>query len=227
MTSMNKMTKVAVAFSLAAFLAACTSTNPFTGETTINNKTGGAAAGAILGGTGGLIAAGVTGGDPRIGALIGAGVGALTGTAVGAYMDQQEQEMRAQLAGTGITINRVGDKLILVMPSNITFDVNSAAVKPEFNQTLQSVSLLLARYNRTIVDVIGHTDSDGSEEYNLNLSRERAVAVANLIASYGVDSRRFFVDGRGENSPIASNSTDAGKAANRRVEIEIRPLVNG
>ncbi|MCB1516670.1 MAG: OmpA family protein, partial [Hyphomicrobiaceae bacterium] len=148
----------------------------------------------------------------------------LAGGAVGAYMDQQEAELRAQLQGTGISVTRVGDQIILNMPSNITFDVDSSAVKPAFNSTLQSVALVLNKYNKTLVDVYGHTDSDGSEEYNLNLSRQRAVAVANVIAGFGVDPRRFYVDGKGESQPIASNNTEAGKAANRRVEIQISPL---
>lgn len=217
-------TRLLSALTATLLLTACTSTDPFTGETGVSNTAGGAAVGAFLGGTGGLVAAGVTGGDPRVGALIGAGIGALTGGAVGNYMDQQEAELRAQLQGTGVSVTRVGDNIILNMPSNITFDSGSAAVKPQFNSTLQSVALVLNRFNRTIVDVYGHTDSDGSVEFNLNLSRQRAVAVANLISGFGVDSRRFFVDGKGESSPIASNATQAGKAANRRVEIQIAPL---
>lgn len=208
----------------ALALTACTSVDPFTGQSGLSNAAGGAAVGTIVGGAGGLVAAGVTGNDPRIGALIGAGVGALAGAGVGSYMDQQEAELRAQLQGTGVSVTRVGDNILLNMPSNITFDVNSSAVRPEFNATLQSVALVLNRFNSTIVDVYGHTDSDGSEEYNLNLSRQRAVSVANVIASFGVDSRRFFVDGKGESQPIASNATEAGKAANRRVEIQISPL---
>ncbi|MCB9993080.1 MAG: OmpA family protein [Hyphomicrobiaceae bacterium] len=212
------------ALTAVALLAACTTTNPYTGETQISRTAGGATLGAAAGALGGVIAANATGGNARIAALIGAGVGALAGGAVGAYMDQQESELRAQLQGTGVSVTRVGDQIILNMPSNITFDVDSSAVKPGFSSTLQSVALVLNKYNKTLVDVYGHTDSDGSEEYNLNLSRERAVAVANVIAGFGVDPRRFYVDGKGESQPIASNNTEAGKAANRRVEIQISPL---
>ncbi|MCC0022880.1 MAG: OmpA family protein [Hyphomicrobiaceae bacterium] len=212
------------ALTAVALLAACTTTNPYTGESQISRTAGGATLGAAAGALGGVITANATGGNARIAALIGAGVGALAGGAVGAYMDQQEAELRAQLQGTGISVTRVGDQIILNMPSNITFDVDSSAVKPAFNSTLQSVALVLNKYNKTLVDVYGHTDSDGSEEYNLNLSRQRAVAVANVIAGFGVDPRRFYVDGKGESQPIASNNTEAGKAANRRVEIQISPL---
>lgn len=215
------------AVAVAAMVSACTTTNPFTGEQQISRTAGGALIGAGGGAIGGAVIGTATGADPRVAALIGAGVGALAGGAIGNYMDQQEAELRAQLQGTGVSVTRVGDQIILNMPSNITFDVDSAEVKPGFRSTMQSVALVMQRFNQTIVDVYGHTDSDGSEEYNLNLSRQRAVAVANVIASYGVDARRFFVEGKGESSPIASNATDAGKAANRRVEIQISPLRQG
>jgi len=171
--------------------------------------------------------AAATGGDPRVAALIGAGIGALAGGAVGSYMDRQEAELRAQLQGTGVSVTRVGDQIILNMPSNITFDTGKADVKPRFRATLQSVSLVLHRFGRTIVDIVGFTDSDGSVESNLLLSRQRATAVANVIASQGINPMRFYIDGKGESSPIASNATAAGKAQNRRVEIKISPLRTG
>ena len=217
-------TNILAATMLALTLSACTTTNPFTGQTQISSTAGGATVGAAAGAVGGLVTAAATGGDARVAALIGAGVGALAGGAVGAYMDQQEAELRAQLQGTGVSVTRVGDQIILNMPSNITFDTGSSTVKPRFAATLQSVALVLRRFNKTIVDILGHTDSDGSEQYNLALSRQRALAVANMISANGIDSRRFYIDGRGESSPIASNATAAGKAQNRRVEIRISPL---
>lgn len=219
--------KILSVAALALTLSACTTTNPFTGQQEISSTAGGAGIGAAVGAVGGLVAASATGADARIAALVGAGVGALAGGAVGAYMDQQEAELRAQLQGTGVSVTRVGDQIILNMPSNITFDVGSSSVKPQFRSTLTSVTLVLQRFEKTIVDVLGHTDSDGSEEFNLNLSRERAIAVANVISGQGIDARRFYIDGRGETSPIASNNTDAGKAQNRRVEIRISPLQAG
>ncbi len=219
--------KIIGAVAAAAMLSACTTTNPFTGESQISNTTGGALIGAGTGAVGGAIIGTAVGGDARIGALIGAGIGGLAGGAIGNYMDQQEAELRAQLQGTGVSVTRVGDQIILNMPSNITFATGSSEVSPGFRSTLQSVALVMQRFDRTIVDVYGHTDSDGSEQFNLNLSRERAIAVANVIAANGVDARRFYVDGKGESSPIASNATEAGKAANRRVEIQISPLRAG
>ncbi|HHB82507.1 MAG TPA: cell envelope biogenesis protein OmpA [Devosia sp.] len=218
---------ILVAATLALTLSACTSINPFTGQQQISNTAGGVGIGAGVGAVGGLVASAATGTDARVGALIGAGVGALVGGAAGAYMDQQEQELRAQLQGTGVSVTRVGDDIILNMPSNITFDVGASNIKPQFRDTLQSVALVLQRFDKTIVDVLGHTDSDGSDQFNLNLSRERAIAVANVISSLGIDPRRFYIDGKGETSPIASNATEAGKAMNRRVEIKISPLRQG
>ncbi len=209
---------------LALTLGACTSLNPFTGQTQISNTAGGALIGAGGGAIGGAIIGGAVGGDPRIGALIGAGVGALAGGAIGNYMDQQEAELRAQLQGTGVSISRNGSQIFLHMPSNVTFNVGKSDVKAQFRETLKSVALILQKYNQTIVDIYGHTDSTGSEASNLDLSRERAVSVANVISANGVDPRRFYIEGFGETHPIATNDTDEGRALNRRVEIKISPL---
>lgn len=219
--------KILVAGFAALALAGCTTTDPFTGERGISNTAGGALIGAGGGALGGALIGTAVGGDARVGALIGAGVGALTGGAIGNYMDQQEAELRAQLQGTGVSVTRNGDQIILNMPSNITFDVDQAYVKPEFNSTLDSVALVLQKYDRTIIDVYGHTDSTGSEAHNYELSRARAVSVANAVAAKGIDSRRFYVQGFGEDRPVASNATESGRALNRRVEIQISPLTRG
>ena len=137
---------------------------------------------------------------------------------------RSEAELRAQLQGTGVSVTRVGDNIVLNMPSNITFDTDQDAVKPKFYNVLGSVTLVLKKFNRTLIDVYGHTDSDGSEDYNYGLSQRRAGSVASFLSSQGVDSRRFITRGYGESQPIASNTTAAGKAANRRVEIQITPL---
>ncbi|HHY51151.1 MAG TPA: OmpA family protein [Alphaproteobacteria bacterium] len=205
-------------------LAACTSINPYTGNTQISNTAGGAVVGAGGGAIAGAIIGSATGSDPRVAALIGAGIGGLTGAAIGSYMDQQEAELRAQLQGTGVSVTRVGNQIILNMPSNITFAVDSARVQPQFNETLVAVGLVLKKFNKTIIDVYGHTDSTGSDEYNLDLSQRRAVAVATVLANQGVDQRRFFIEGRGEEDPIASNATESGRAQNRRVEIQLSPI---
>ncbi len=216
--------KFLVAAVAALSLSACTSINPFTGDTQISNTTGGALVGAGGGAVAGAIIGSATGADPRVAALIGAGIGGLTGAAIGRYMDQQEAELRAQLEGTGVSVTRVGNQIVLNMPSNITFGVDSATVQPQFNETLISVGLVLRKFNKTIIDVYGHTDSSGSDQYNQDLSQRRAVAVATILANQGVDQRRFFIEGRGEEDPIASNSSESGRSQNRRVEIQLSPI---
>src|SRR5690606_16733227 len=216
--------KIIVAALAALSLSACTSINPFTGETQVSNTTGGALIGAGGGAVAGAIVGAATGSDPRVGALIGAGIGGLSGAAIGSYMDQQEAELRAQLQGTGVSVTRVGQQIILNMPSNITFAVDEARVQPQFTETLVSVGLVLRKFNKTIVDVYGHTDSSGADSYNQDLSQRRAVAVATVLANQGVDQRRFFIEGRGESDPIASNASESGRAQNRRVEIQLSPI---
>lgn len=203
----------------AAFAAGCT-TDPYTGQQKISNTAGGAALGAAAGAGLGLLA----GGDDRKNALIGAGIGALAGGGIGLYMDRQEAELRAQLQGTGVSVTRNGDQIILNMPSNITFDTDQDAVKPQFYSTLNSVSLVLKKFNQTLVDVYGHTDSTGSDSYNQALSQRRAQSVASYLTSQGVDSRRFYATGLGETRPIADNGTESGRALNRRVEIQLSPI---
>lgn len=208
-------------------LSACTTMNAYTGDQQVSKTAGGAVIGAGTGAVvGALIGAG-TGNDPRIGALIGAGIGGLSGAAVGHYMDQQEAELRAQLQNSGVSVTRVGNQIILNMPSNITFDVDSAKVQSGFNETLVSVGLVLKKFDKTIVDVYGHTDDTGSDSHNQDLSQRRAVSVATILANQGIDQRRFYIEGKGEGDPIASNANEAGRSQNRRVEIQISPISQG
>ena len=157
---MNKLRVGAVALLASVSLGACTSFDPFTGERKVNNTTKGAAIGAVAGGVVGAIA-----GDDEA-ALAGAAAGALIGGGIGNYMDRQEQELRRELASTGVRVQRNGDNIRLIMPGNITFATDQSAVRPEFYATLNSVSKVLARYNKTSVLVEGHTDNVGSDQYN-------------------------------------------------------------
>lgn len=211
--------KFLIAALAAVFVSGCT-TDPYTGQSKVSNLAGGAALGALGGAALGTLA----GGDDRKNALIGAGVGALAGGAIGGYMDQQESQLRAQLQGSGVSVTRMGDKIILNMPSNITFDSDQSSLKPQFFDTLNSVALVLQKFNRSLVDVAGHTDSTGSDSHNLTLSQQRAQSVTSYLVSQGNDSRRFYTQGFGESRPVADNGSDAGRAANRRVEIQISPL---
>ena len=213
------MKKIVLGAAAAAFLAGCT-TNPYTGEQQVSRTAGGAALGALAGAGVGMLA----GGDDRRNALIGAGVGALAGGAIGSYMDQQEAELRGYLQGTGVSVTRNGDQIILNMPSNITFATDQDQVVPAFHQTLNAVALVLNKYNRTLVDINGHTDSTGSASHNMALSQRRATSVGNYLVNQGVDGRRFAINGFGPSQPVATNATPDGRAQNRRVEIYLSPI---
>lgn len=204
----------------AFVLAACT-TDPYTGERQASKAGIGAGIGAAVGALGGAL---IGGGDTRTRVLIGAGVGALAGGGIGYYMDRQEAQLRDRLRASGVSVTRVGDNIILNMPSNITFAVNQSDIQPGFYEALNSVAIVLEEYDQTLVDVLGHTDSTGSEQYNIDLSLRRASSVGQYLVSQGVDGRRLLVQGFGEQRPVASNDTEAGRAANRRVEIQISPL---
>lgn len=209
----------------AALLCACT-TNPYTGEEQASNAAKGAAIGAAAGAVVGVL----TGDDAderRKNALIGAGVGALAGGAVGAYMDAQEAKLREQLEGTGVSVTRLGDDIVLNMPGNVTFDVNQSAVKSNFYPVLNSVALVLNEYDKTLIDINGHTDSTGSVEYNMGLSNRRALSVADYLSAQGIDYDRLFTQGFGPHYPVADNATAGGRQLNRRVELILKPLTQG
>lgn len=208
------------------FLTACNqTTDPLTGRPQVNNTVGGAGIGAAVGAVSGLlIARNKSGSDQRKSALIGAGIGALVGGGVGAYMDRQEQELRQQLVNSGVSVSRNGNEIILNLPSNVTFATGQDALSPQFFGVLNSVAIVLNKYPKTLLDIDGHTDNVGSDESNQALSERRAVSVARYLNSQQVDSRRLQIIGFGETRPIADNASEAGRAANRRVEIRISPL---
>lgn len=213
--------KTALALLLAALLAACaTSTDPWTGEPRTSRTGAGAGIGA---GIGAVIGA-VSGGDRLKRAAIGAGVGALAGAAVGNYMDRQEAALREQLRGSGVSVTRRGDEIILNMPGNVTFDVDSAGLKPQFFEVLDSVALVAQEFDQTVLIVDGHTDSTGSAEYNHELSRRRADTVARYIINQGVAPVRIESYGYGEQYPVATNNTPEGRNQNRRVELTLMPV---
>ncbi len=204
-------------------LAGCYTYDPYTGDKKISDTTKGAGIGAAAGAVVGLL----TGGDAaahRKNALIAAGVGALAGGAIGNYMDRQEASLRHDLAGTGVSVTRIGDNITLNMPGNITFKTDSAEIDPSFYKVLNSVNVVLKKYNKTVVEVAGHTDSTGSADYNQKLSERRANSVAQYLESQGLASNRVVTIGAGETRPVADNSTPQGRQANRRVELTLTPL---
>jgi len=223
----NPAARTTLAVVLAAgFVAGCQTTDPYTGEKKTTSATYGALIGAGAGAAIGMIA----GGDAkqrRQRALVGAGVGALAGGAVGGYMDKQESELRAQMRDSGVTVTRKGEDIILNMPGNVTFRTGSADLNAQFFKVLDGVALVTKKYDKTIIEVAGHTDNVGGSDYNRQLSQRRAGAVAQYLMSKGVGEPRIMTAAGGEEHPIASNSTEQGRAANRRVEVTLTPLKEG
>lgn len=214
-----RRTAIAMAAAASVALAGCQTTNPYTGETEVNKTTKGAGIGAIGGALAGALISG-----KRKNVLLGAGIGALAGGLVGNYMDREEDKLRAQLQGTGVSVTRVGDQIILNMPGNVTFSTGSANISADFYDVLTSVGLVLNEFEKTYVDIVGHTDSTGNMESNQLLSERRASSVARYLETQGVLPQRIITRGMGQNSPIASNDTAEGRALNRRVEIVLSPI---
>jgi len=220
MFASKRITAVVGASALIAATAACV-TDPTTGERRVSK----AAIGAGLGVVGGYLAGDLVGGKrDRTEKIVGAGIGAVAGGAIGAYMDKQERELRERTAGTGVDVTRQGDQLVLNMPAGVTFDTNSYAIQPQFRSTLDQVAQTLAAYPSTYIDVYGHTDSTGGDAINIPLSRNRAQSVADYLAARGVTPARIGTQGFGSSQPITDNTTEAGKQANRRVEIRVVPI---
>lgn len=218
----STMRKALILGAVAALAVGCT-TNPYTGEKragrVVTSGAGGAAAGAAAGAIGGAIA-----GRPGKGAAIGAAAGAAIGAGIGVYQDQQQAKLRERLLSAGVQVQRDGDNIYLIMPSDITFAVNQSDIKPGFYETLNAVAEVFDEFDKTTITVAGHADSTGPEEYNMKLSRQRALSVSNYLAAQGVAPARLNAVGFGETRPIADNGTESGRTANRRVEITIDPI---
>ncbi len=218
----SNLSSLAVAVGLVAFAAGCTTVNPYTRE----EQTSKAAKGAGIGAAAGAVVGLLTKGDKLQNALIGAGVGAIAGGGVGYYMDVQEAKLRQKLEGTGVSVTRIGDNITLNLPSSITFATNSSDLNAQFYSALDGVSMVLKEYEKTVVEVAGHTDSTGTDQYNQALSERRARSVASYLGSHGVVSTRLITVGAGEGHPVASNDTEQGRSANRRVELTIVPVTS-
>jgi outer membrane protein OmpA-like peptidoglycan-associated protein len=211
---------------MTVFVGGCQTLDPYTRE----EKTSSATKGALIGAAAGVVAGLISGDDAverRQHAMIGAGIGALAGAAIGNYQDKQEAALRAELDGTGVSVVRDGDNITLNMPGNVTFATNSSDLNPAFFNVLNSVGKVLAKYEKTVVEVAGHTDSTGSDAYNQGLSERRANSVSAYLRSQGVIEQRLITLGMGESRPIADNSSDSGRQANRRVEITMVPVTQG
>lgn len=187
--------------------------------------------GAVYGtGIGAAVGAGlgqVIGGNTKstlVGAGIGAVLGGVAGGSIGRYMDNQEAALKQQFAASeAANIKRNADVLAVTFKSDVLFDVNSAVLKPGAYTEINRVSQVLVQYPQTTVQIAGHTDSTGSEEYNQKLSEERAMSVQNALISQGVTPSRLRTIGFGESQPVADNGTEAGRQLNRRVVVTIVP----
>lgn len=214
------MKRIFIGLLATSMLTACV-TNPETGQRGLS-KTGG---GAIIGaGTGALLGVLIGGNDKRA-AAIGAAVGGLAGAGVGRYMDQQEKKLREQTAGTGIEVIRQGDQIQLAMPADVSFPSGQSEIQPQFYSSLNDVASTLNEFPSTAVDIIGHADSQGAEDFNQGLSERRAASVQSYLLNQGVRPVRLASIGFGETRPIATNETPEGRARNRRVEIILTPII--
>ena len=218
---MKKHTILLTSLCLTLGVSGCTTINPYSGEEQTSNAVKGGAIGAATGALVGVLSSSKK--DRGKGALIGAASGAAIGGGVGYYMDVQEAKLRQKMKGTGVTVTRSGDQIILNMPNNVTFDSNASQLKPAGANTLSGVAMVLKEYEDTRVHIIGHTDSSGSRELNMRLSEQRAESVGTAVITMGVDASRLNMSGVGPDQPVASNSTAAGKAQNRRVTLTLSP----
>jgi outer membrane protein OmpA-like peptidoglycan-associated protein len=217
---------VGMAVCATVALAGCQTTNPYTGEQQTSKATIGAGIGALAGAVIGA-ANGKDAKDRRKRALIGAGIGGLTGAGVGGYMDAQEAKLRQKLAGTGVSVTRQGDNIVLNMPGNITFKTGSSDLNADFYKVLDGVGIVVEEYDKTLIVVEGHTDNVGTDDMNQSLSERRAMSVGQYLTSKGVNGQRVMAAGFGESRPIASNDSDSGRSQNRRVEVRLEPITQG
>ncbi|MDH5472946.1 MAG: OmpA family protein [Gammaproteobacteria bacterium] len=221
---MNKLI-LAMGLSTSLMMTGCTTFDAYTGEEKASNTSKGAGIGASAA----LLASYIANKDKSSSErkkrmLRDAGIGAIVGGGVGYYMDTQEAKLRKQLRSSGVSVERDGDNINLIMPGNITFSTNSNDIKADFYNVLDSVALVLEEFDKTIVVVAGYTDSKGSDSYNQSLSEKRAHSVASYLQTRKISSARLEVIGFGEKNPIADNATEAGRATNRRVEISLIPI---
>ncbi|MCL5260166.1 MAG: OmpA family protein [Gammaproteobacteria bacterium] len=204
---------------MLGFLSGCSTQNPYTGESELSKTAVGTGVGAL----GGALVGQMIGHDTAS-TLIGAGIGAAVGGVAGNYMDRQTAELRQYLQSSGVQVAREGNDIRLIMPGDITFENDRADIRSEFYNTLNAVAIVLKKFNKTNVKVVGYASSTGSAAHNQELSERRAQAVANYLASQGVNQNRLVSLGYGARFPVASNKTREGQAQNRRVEITIHQI---
>lgn len=210
-----------------ALLAGCASPNPYSDQGQADNS-GGISKTAKYGGLGALAGAvagaAIDHGNRGKGALIGAAVVGAGAAGYGYYADKQEAALRKSMANTGVEVQRNGDQIKLIMPGNITFGTNSSAIAPSFYSPLNNLAGSLKQYNQNMIEIVGYTDSTGGRQHNMDLSQQRAQSVATYLTSQGIDPSHLAVAGLGPDQPIASNADVNGRAQNRRVEVNLKPI---
>jgi outer membrane protein OmpA-like peptidoglycan-associated protein len=217
---------VAALAAASMVFAGCTSDSSSSGKRGMTDME----TGAIIGAVGGAVVGAVAYKKNRTaGAIVGAVGGGLAGGAVGAYMDSQKKDLEKNLhkeiqAGSARVDKMPNDVVRITMTNQTAFDTNSTAIKPGFYSTMDKVADVVIRYGKTTLTVVGHTDNKGTAEYNQKLSEQRALSVAQYLESKDVNPVRLATSGKGETDPIASNDTESGRQANRRVELYVEPV---
>jgi outer membrane protein OmpA-like peptidoglycan-associated protein len=210
MSALGSVRAIAVVVGVAVLASGCQ---------TLNTKK---EQGAIIGATGGAVVGGVVGkatGSTARGAIIGAAVGGAAGAIIGHQMDQKAKEIQQTVAGAEVT--RVGEGLVVTFDSGLLFDFDSDALRAESRKNLDNLASSLNNFGDSKLLLVGHTDAQGTETYNLELSRRRSASVARYLETHGVSESRVQTAGRGESEPIASNDSETGRQKNRRVEVAI------
>ena len=224
------MNKLILAISAASIIAlsGCETFDAYTGESKTSSTAKGAGIGAGIGAALAYVQnRDKSSADRKKAMLKGAGIGAIAGGSVGYYMDTQEAKLRKQLRNSGVSVERDGDNINLIMPSNITFESGGSTLSNSFYEVMDSVVLVVQEFNKTVIVSAGHTDSQGSDSYNQSLSERRAHTVSGYLRHKGVVEARLETIGFGETQPVADNATAEGRALNRRVEISLFPITEG
>ena len=219
--------RMILAATAVAMLSGCASNNPYDNQGQAQNS-GGMSKTAKYGGLGALAGAvagaAIDHNNRGKGALIGAAVAGAASAGYGYYADRQEAALRASMANTGVEVQREGDQIKLIMPGNITFATDSSSIASSFYSPLNNLAGSLKQFSQNNIEIVGYTDSTGARQHNMDLSLQRAQSVATYLTSQGVDQSHLSVRGAGPDQPIASNADVNGRAQNRRVEVNLKPI---
>ena len=224
------MKKILVVISIVSltFISGCETFDAYTGEKKVSSTAKGAGIGAGIGAVLAYLGNKDESSKKRKKKMLqAAGIGAIAGGGIGYYMDSQEAKLRKTLRDSGVSVERDGDNINLVMPGNITFVTSGHDLNADFHEVLDSVIIVLQEFDKTIIVAAGHTDSKGSNDYNQALSERRANSVSQYLLAKSVVEARIEAVGFGEGTPIADNETTDGRALNRRVELSLIPIAAG